>query len=490
MAISDNYVPTKDQGDGVTIDYTANWPVFNANFLQVIFEDTTTGVQTPQESGFSVSFTSAQVTATFDVAPPDTVLVILARQIPLVQQVPYSTSRGFQGKAQETSYDLLTAMIQDQQDSVERAIVVPIGTVLASNTVIPESEKILGWNLAADAIINYDQEDFIGPPGPQGPPGSGVGTTAIDAFVDGVDYISGTTDQLTLSVTPGSKNNTDVYFDMGYQQKTWTLVGNVITFEAPIPDGVKRVEVVILNDVDVGTPSDGTVTTPKLADDAVTTPKLANGSVTAPKIDSGAATIGQVLTADGAGGADYEDAASGGLVFLGSFSWSSADTPEIGDGLDLDAVIDTTYDHYVLEFVDVESGASNITMRYSTDTGVSFDSGASDYSYSNGHIEENSALNDQGSNGDSLIRMSQGFNTGSGATGGWNAVMHIFNPNDASKYTHCYWDSGFIGTTNNNIRGFGSGSRKTSSAIDAIQISAEGGNIGAGTLRLWGMSTS
>jgi len=39
------------------------------------------------------------VTVTFSTAPPNTVFVILSRSIPLVQQTPYSTSRGYQGKA-------------------------------------------------------------------------------------------------------------------------------------------------------------------------------------------------------------------------------------------------------------------------------------------------------------------------------------------------------------------------------------------------------
>src|SRR5207302_10263803 len=50
----------------------------------------------------------------------------------------------------------------------------------------------------------------------------------------------------------------------------------------------------------------GSVTTAKLADAAVTTAKLADKSVTPAKQNSGAASSGFVLTADGAGGAQYQ----------------------------------------------------------------------------------------------------------------------------------------------------------------------------------------
>jgi len=125
MSISNNYAPTKQIGDGATTQYSASWPVFNEDYLDVIFEDVSTGVQTPQTSGFTVAFTASSVTVTFSSAPADTVYVILARSIPLEQQVPYKTSRGFQGKSIETSLDVLTAMAQDSQDAINRSIKCP-----------------------------------------------------------------------------------------------------------------------------------------------------------------------------------------------------------------------------------------------------------------------------------------------------------------------------------------------------------------------------
>ena len=49
---------------------------------------------------------------------------------------------------------------------------------------------------------------------------------------------------------------------------------------------------------------------------SIGTSELVDGAVTAAKIDSGAAADGQVLTADGAGGAAWEAAAGGGPGYL------------------------------------------------------------------------------------------------------------------------------------------------------------------------------
>lgn len=68
-----------------------------------------------------------------------------------------------------------------------------------------------------------------------------------------------------------------------------------------------------------------------------------DGSVTAAKIDSGAATIGQVLTADGAGGAGWEDVGGGGATFTANpdaqiLVW---DSEGIG-GTPIEAQVDVT----------------------------------------------------------------------------------------------------------------------------------------------------
>jgi len=96
---------------------------------------------------------------------------------------------------------------------------------------------------------------------------NGTGGTVnytVDNFVDGVDFTAGTSTTITLSVSPASENNVQIYMDGVYQQKnTYSLAGAVITFNAVIPTGVAEIDTVSGSASNIGTPSDGTVTSAK-----------------------------------------------------------------------------------------------------------------------------------------------------------------------------------------------------------------------------------
>lgn len=94
------------------------------------------------------------------------------------------------------------------------------------------------------------------------------GISAVNTVVDSGTG-DGTTPTVTLTGDPGSKNN--VLFVVGgvYQQKaTFSISGTTLTPGATIPNGVKW-EAVWSAPLTVGTPSDGTVTTIKMADGAL-----------------------------------------------------------------------------------------------------------------------------------------------------------------------------------------------------------------------------
>lgn len=111
---------------------------------------------------------------------------------------------------------------------------------------------------------------------------SGLGSTniAVDVFSG-----NGSTTAFTLSGDPGSKNNTYVFVSGVYQQKsTYSWSGTTITFSVAPPSGTSNVEIVWTQPLSIGTPSDGTVSTAKIADSAVTTAKIANDAVTTAKL--------------------------------------------------------------------------------------------------------------------------------------------------------------------------------------------------------------
>jgi hypothetical protein len=101
------------------------------------------------------------------------------------------------------------------------------------------------------------------------------GNITVDAFTgDGVR----TTD--TLSIAPGSKNNTIVVIGGVPQLKsTYTISGITLTYGAAPGNGVP-IEVWIGTTLAIGTPADGTVNGPKIVDGSVTPAKLSTGAPT------------------------------------------------------------------------------------------------------------------------------------------------------------------------------------------------------------------
>lgn len=130
---------------------------------------------------------------------------------------------------------------------------------------------------------------------------SAPGTISIQRFTAGTDFTAGTTTSLTITYSPGSANNIDIYFDGQYQHHDqWSISGNTITFTAAIPVGTAVVEVKYGNSVAIGTPADGAVTLAKLASQTlaglgqallingkITTSVAANALTVAVKTDAG-----------------------------------------------------------------------------------------------------------------------------------------------------------------------------------------------------------
>jgi hypothetical protein len=102
--------------------------------------------------------------------------------------------------------------------------------------------------------------------------GSAAGNLTVDTFSgDGSDVT------FDLSVSPGNENNTFVFIDGVYQQKSeYSISGVTLTFTAAPPVGTDNIQVVIGTTLSIGTPADDTVSTAKIVDGAVTAAKLAS----------------------------------------------------------------------------------------------------------------------------------------------------------------------------------------------------------------------
>ena len=110
---------------------------------------------------------------------------------------------------------------------------------------------------------------------------------------------NGTTTAFTLANNPGNENNTQVYIDGVYQQKTtYSVSGTTLTFSSAPPTGTNNIEVVMLTSTTVNTPAAGSVVTASMADDSVTGAKLVSSAVTTAKIADANVTTAKIADAN------------------------------------------------------------------------------------------------------------------------------------------------------------------------------------------------
>ena len=159
MSISDNYVPLRQIGNGVTVDFSASWNMLAAAYALVYLEDAATGVQTavtpgPGPTQYTLVFNASGFTVTFNTAPTSAYYVVIGRQVALDQTDPYKTSKGFQGDVVEASFDKLTAIAQDQADAILRALTFPLGSAASGAVPSPvgQAGRVFAINATEDGI--------------------------------------------------------------------------------------------------------------------------------------------------------------------------------------------------------------------------------------------------------------------------------------------------------------------------------------------------
>ncbi|MDB4614655.1 tail fiber domain-containing protein, partial [bacterium] len=120
---------------------------------------------------------------------------------------------------------------------------------------------------------------------------------------------------LTLSLAPVNENNTQVYIDGTYQHKdTYSISGTTLTFSTAPPLGT-AVEVMTMNQLDINTPTDGSVTSAKLSGDLTTPGALTvTGTATMDGLTVNTGSYGAV----GAGSGRMYGSTTHGLVIQGN----------------------------------------------------------------------------------------------------------------------------------------------------------------------------
>ncbi len=194
-----------------------------------------------------------------------------------------------------------------------------------------------------------------------------------------------------------------------------------------------------------------------------------------------AGTSGQVLQTNGAGADPSWVTASGGLPVLEQHTASSSAS------LDFTIAISSTYDEYLIEFINIipATNATRVQMRMSTNGGSTYDSGTN-YSYNVWGANRFSNGTSVGvDSGGTEIRMMQsaGDNT---STAGIIGFARLFSPGSTSLHKAVRGEIGFLTSAVVETAQF-TGWYRSTTAVNAFQFLMASGNIASGTIRVFGI---
>ena len=211
--------------------------------------------------------------------------------------------------------------------------------------------------------------------------------------------------------------------------------------------------------------------------DAATTP----GTEIARFEDAGtpATTATAVMTRE-KGDARYTLGTANAMIFI-ERQVASADATLDFTGFDA-----ASYDSYVFTFTNVlpANDGSNLRILTSTDNGVSYDTGVSDYRYFL-RLNEMTALLTEITESDAsaaFIKLTNGIGTAAGEPG----FSGKFNLHAAS-YAVVTWDGSYVGNSGNMYGIAGTGRRDAVTDVDAVRFLFDSGNIASGVITMYGM---
>ncbi len=233
-------------------------------------------------------------------------------------------------------------------------------------------------------------------------------------------------------------------------------------------------------------PLSGTSVTLGAAGDAVTMPAGVTVKTNTVK-DAGGNTL---WTSNGSGTlSSVNSGLAGSMIFISSHAATDTTSIEITSG------IDSTYDEYVLYFVNMEIdyNGSQIAFQGSSDGGSSYGINKTTTVFLAYHDEANSTTNltyqanQDVANATSAqsISYAQGGNAPSDES--LSGEMHIYAPSSTTYVKHFMVKTQFYHKDDQSWNWFGAGYWNTTSAINALKFSSVQGNIESGTIYLYGI---
>ena len=160
-----------------------------------------------------------------------------------------------------------------------------------------------------------------------------------------------------------------------------------------------------------------------------------------------------------------------------------------------DVVLDNTYPIYKFVFINCLPSSDGVKLNYnfSIDTGSNYNVTKTSTNFYAGHLENDSAT---GFGQDSGLAQStnDAFGTvgaiGSASDEGCSGEMFLFNPASTTFVKHFFGRVTINGSNPQSQITYTGGYCNTTSAVDAVRVKFESGDIASGTIKLYGVKDS
>jgi hypothetical protein len=182
------------------------------------------------------------------------------------------------------------------------------------------------------------------------------------------------------------------------------------------------------------------------------------------------------------------------LTHIKTLTASSSANLSFVDGSS-DVVLDSTYPIYIFKLINlhVASDATLLRIFGSTDSGSNYNASITTAYYYAGHVEDASATfltieTRGGGNATNGIYFTDTL--GADNDQSLSGTITLFNPSSTTFVKHYMTEINNSGHLDQSNHVFTGGYMNTTSAIDAIKIQADTGNIDSGTIKLYGLKDS
>lgn len=158
MTISGAYTPARLLTDGATVAFPFTFAVNATDQVVVILKENTSGTETvlTETTHYTVALAAVGGTVTTVATYAAGYTVVIKRSTDLLQETDLVEGERFNAEVLEDAYDLLTMMVQEIEEILDRCIKFTQGSAYSDiDLPDPDAEALLGWDAAGTGLTNY-----------------------------------------------------------------------------------------------------------------------------------------------------------------------------------------------------------------------------------------------------------------------------------------------------------------------------------------------